>query len=146
MADLASRTADMPMAGRTHGQHAVPATFGYKVAVWIDELLRHVERLQQAAPRLFVAMLGGGAGTFASLGKNGPPVQAGIGRQLGFGTMAVPSRALAGVSCRRHRLTENPGSTAPRLCVSAVSLPFSRWAWGPSLDLDTGAEGTKTVS
>src|SRR5215468_1506134 len=54
--------------GRTHGQHAVPATFGYKVAVWIDELLRHVERLQQAAPRLFVAMLGGGAGTFASLG------------------------------------------------------------------------------
>ena len=44
----------MPMAGRTHGQHAVPATFGYKVAVWIDELLRHVERLQQLAPRLFV--------------------------------------------------------------------------------------------
>ncbi len=35
----ATRTADMPMAGRTHGQHAVPATFGYKVAVWIDELL-----------------------------------------------------------------------------------------------------------
>src|SRR6185295_17508209 len=50
------------MAGRTHGQHAVPATFGYKVAVWIDELMRHVERLQQAAPRLFVAMLCGGAG------------------------------------------------------------------------------------
>jgi len=94
MAELAERGADMPMAGRTHGQHAVPATFGYKVAVWIDELLRHVDRLQQAAPRLFVAMLGGGAGTFASLGKRGPPVQAGIGRQLGFGTMAVPSRAL----------------------------------------------------
>ncbi|MBX3501498.1 MAG: adenylosuccinate lyase family protein [Alphaproteobacteria bacterium] len=94
MADLAERTADMPMAGRTHGQHAVPATFGYKVAVWIDELLRHVERLQQAAPRLFVAMLGGGAGTFASLGRMGPPVQQGIGRQLGFGSMTVPSRAL----------------------------------------------------
>ena len=84
MADLAERGADMPMPGRTHGQHAVPATFGYKVAVWIDELLRHVERLRQAAPRLFVAMLGGGAGTFASLGKQGPPVQAGIGRQLGL--------------------------------------------------------------
>jgi 3-carboxy-cis,cis-muconate cycloisomerase len=82
------------MAGRTHGQHAVPATFGYKVAVWIDELLRHVERLRQAAPRLFVAMLGGGAGTWASLGKQGPPVQAAIGRLLGFGSMTVPSRAL----------------------------------------------------
>src|SRR5438132_1369260 len=61
-ADLAERGADMPIAGRTHGQHAVPATFGYKPAVWIDELLRHIERLQQAAPRIFVAMWGGGAG------------------------------------------------------------------------------------
>jgi adenylosuccinate lyase len=94
MADLAERGAAMPIAGRTHGQHAVPATFGYKVAVWIDELLRHVERLRQAAPRLFVAMLGGGAGTFASLGKNGPLVQAGIARHLGLSSMQVPSRAL----------------------------------------------------
>ena len=94
MADLAERGADMPLPGRTHGQHAVPATFGYKVAVWIDELARHVERLEQAAPRIFVAMLGGGAGTFASLGKDGPPVQAGIGRHLGFGSMVVPSRAI----------------------------------------------------
>jgi adenylosuccinate lyase len=94
MADLAERGAEMPIAARTHGQHAVPATFGYKIAVWIDELLRHVERLRQAAPRLFVAMLGGGAGTFASLGKLGPRVQAGIGKHLGMGSMAVPSRAL----------------------------------------------------
>src|SRR5438093_1288470 len=93
-ADLAERGADMPIAGRTHGQHAVPATFGYKPAVWIDELLRHVERLHQAAPRIFVAMLGGGAGTFASLGQDGPAVQAGIARQLGMQPMTVPSRAL----------------------------------------------------
>ncbi len=93
-ADLAERGADMPIAGRTHGQHAVPATFGYKVAVWIDELIRHVERLNQLAPRLFVAMLGGGAGTFASLGDNGPKVQAGIARRLGFGSMTVPSRVI----------------------------------------------------
>jgi 3-carboxy-cis,cis-muconate cycloisomerase len=93
-ADLAERGADMPIAGRTHGQHAVPATFGYKAAVWIDELLRHVERLQQAAPRLFVAMLGGGAGTYASLGKEGPPVQEGIARRLGFGSMKVPARTI----------------------------------------------------
>jgi 3-carboxy-cis,cis-muconate cycloisomerase len=94
MADLAERGADMVLPGRTHGQHAVPATFGYKVAVWIDEMLRHVERLRQVAPRLFVSMLGGGAGTFASLGKQGPSVQAGIGRQLGLVSMTLPSRAL----------------------------------------------------
>jgi 3-carboxy-cis,cis-muconate cycloisomerase len=94
LAELADRGAEMPIAGRTHGQHAVPATFGYKIAVWIDELLRHVERLEQAAPRLFLAMLGGGAGTFASLGKLGPLVQAGIGKHLAMGSMNVPSRAL----------------------------------------------------
>ena len=85
MADLAERGADMPMPGRTHGQHAVPGTFGYKVAVWIDELLRHVERLRQAAPRLFVAMLGAALGRLPRWANRGPPVQAGIGRQLGFG-------------------------------------------------------------
>src|SRR5262252_572819 len=47
-ADLAEQGADMPIAGRTHGQHAVPATFGYKVAVWIDELIRHTERFREA--------------------------------------------------------------------------------------------------
>jgi 3-carboxy-cis,cis-muconate cycloisomerase len=94
MADLAERGAEMPIAGRTHGQHAVPATFGYKPAVWIDEMLRHVERFRQAAPRIFVAMLGGGAGTFASLGADGPKVQAGIGRRLGMLPMTVPARTI----------------------------------------------------
>lgn len=94
MADLAERGAEMPIAGRTHGQHAVPATFGYKPAVWIDEMIRHVERLRQIAPRLFVAMLGGGAGTFASLGAQGPAVQAGIGKALGMLPMRVPARTI----------------------------------------------------
>src|ERR1700746_1583942 len=94
MADLAQRGAEMPIAGRTHGQPAVPATFGYKPAVWIDEMIRHVERLQQAAPRLFVAMLGGGAGTFASLGAQGPAVQAAMGKHLGMEPMRVPSRTI----------------------------------------------------
>src|ERR1700751_4471836 len=94
MAELAERGADMPIAGRTHGQHALPATFGYKPAVWIDEMLRHVERFRQAAPRLFVAMLGGGAGTFASLGEQGPAVQAGMGKHLGMLPMRVPARTL----------------------------------------------------
>jgi len=94
MADLAERGAEMPIAGRTHGQHAVPATFGYKPAVWIDEMIRHGERLRQVAPRLFVAMLGGGAGTFASLGAQGPAVQAGIGKILGMPSMPVPARTI----------------------------------------------------
>ena len=93
MADLAERSKDMTLPGRTHGQHAVPATFGLKVATWIDELIRHLERLQAAAPRIFVAMLGGGAGTVASFGDHGLAVQAAMARQLDMTPMAVPSRA-----------------------------------------------------
>jgi 3-carboxy-cis,cis-muconate cycloisomerase len=94
MADLAERGADMPIAGRTHGQHALPATFGYKPTVWIDEMIRHVERFRQLAPRLFFAMLGGGAGTFASLGAQGPAVQSGMGKHLGMEPMRVPARTI----------------------------------------------------
>lgn len=94
MAGLAERGADMVIAARTHGQHAVPATFGFKVAAWIDELLRHLERLRAAEPRIFVAMLGGAAGTFASLGATGPAVQKGVAAYLGMTPMAVPSRAI----------------------------------------------------
>ncbi|WP_062213655.1 adenylosuccinate lyase family protein [Streptomyces sp. NBRC 109706] len=94
LADLAERGADLPMAGRTHGQHAVPITFGLKVASWIDEIDRHVERLWQLRPRLTMAILGGAAGTFASFGDRGPELQAAVADRLGLTPMAVPSRAV----------------------------------------------------
>ncbi len=92
LAPLAERHADVPCAGRTHGQHAVPATFGYKVGAWIDELCRHVERLRDAEPRVFVAMLGGAAGTLASFGAPGLAVQEGMARHLDLLPMPVPGR------------------------------------------------------
>jgi 3-carboxy-cis,cis-muconate cycloisomerase len=94
-ADLAENGADVMLAGRTHGQHAVPITFGFKVAVWIDELSRHVTRLRRAADHAFRAMTGGAAGTFAGLGSDGPAVQAGVARRLGLGPMTVPARSIA---------------------------------------------------
>ena len=40
------------MAGRTHGMQALPTTFGFKVAVWLDEFIRHLDRLDAITPRL----------------------------------------------------------------------------------------------
>src|SRR6202023_520934 len=93
-AALAERGAEMAMAGRTHGQHAVPATFGYKVAVWVDELGRHVDRLQGCEGRVFVAMLGGGAGTLASLGELGLATQEKMAAHLGMAPMRLPARTI----------------------------------------------------
>ena len=92
MAGLAETWADAALPGRTHGQHAVPTTFGAKVAVWIDEMARHVERLRGLEGRTFVAMLGGAAGTLASFGEHGFRVQERLAERLGLGSMPVPSR------------------------------------------------------
>jgi 3-carboxy-cis,cis-muconate cycloisomerase len=95
MAELAERSADMVIAARTHGQHAVPTTFGFKVAVWLDELARHVVRLTELEPRLFVAIMGGAAGTFASLGDRARELQQEVARRLGLFAMEVPARSIA---------------------------------------------------
>ncbi len=94
LADLAERTKDVLLPGRTHGQHALPATFGFKVAVWIDELSRHADRLVGAESRVFVAMLGGGAGTLASLGELGLPTQERMAARLGMRPMPLPARTI----------------------------------------------------
>src|SRR5271166_2753206 len=68
LAALARRYRDTPMAGRTHLQHALPVTLGYKAAVWLVALDRHADRLRELRPRVLMAQFGGAAGTLASLG------------------------------------------------------------------------------
>jgi 3-carboxy-cis,cis-muconate cycloisomerase len=85
--DLAETYRDTPMAGRTHLQHALPITFGYKAAVWMSALMRHRERLVQLRPRVLVLQFSGASGTLASLGEHGLAVQAALAAELG---LAVP--------------------------------------------------------
>ena len=84
LAALARRHRDTVQAGRTHGQQALPITFGYKVAVWVAEIDRHLERLAQLAPRVFRGQLAGAVGTLASLGENGLELQALFCADLGL--------------------------------------------------------------
>lgn len=94
LAELADKSKDMALPGRTHGQHAVPATYGLKVAIWIDEFARHTERLRQCEPRVFQALLGGAAGTVASFGDEGLDVQARMAAHLDMPAMQVPARSI----------------------------------------------------
>ena len=75
------------MVGRTHGQQALPVTYGYKLAVWVDEIDRHLERAAEAEKRLFVGNLTGAVGTMASFGDDGIEMQA---RALGLLGLAAP--------------------------------------------------------
>ncbi|KAF3937775.1 hypothetical protein ABW19_dt0204948 [Dactylella cylindrospora] len=67
---LSKEYRDTPMAGRTHLQHALPCTFGYKCAVYLSGLLRHAERLTEIEKRCLLIQFGGAAGTLASLGND----------------------------------------------------------------------------
>ena len=69
--------------GRTHGQHALPMTFGFKVAGWIDELDRDRQRLNERLGPSFVAVLGGAIGTDAAMGRQGPGGRAAPRRATG---------------------------------------------------------------
>lgn len=61
--------------GRTHGQHAVPTTYGMKFAIWLDEIQRQIDRIEQAKDRLLVGQMSGAVGTMASFGEKGMEIQ-----------------------------------------------------------------------
>ena len=78
------------MAGRTHLQHALPVTFGYKAAVWLGMVKRHRQRLAELKPRALVGQFAGAAGTLASLGDKGLAVHDALMEELGLGKPTVP--------------------------------------------------------
>lgn len=79
------------MAGRTHLQHALPVTFGYKCAVYLSSIQRHYERLNELEPRCLLIQFGGAAGTLASLGSDGAgiAVRAALAEELSLGNPPI---------------------------------------------------------
>jgi adenylosuccinate lyase len=74
--DLAARHRSTPMAARTHGQQALPTTFGLKVVIWVTEVRRHIERLKCVSEKITAGQLGGAVGTMAALGPRAMEVAA----------------------------------------------------------------------
>jgi 3-carboxy-cis,cis-muconate cycloisomerase len=89
LAEVTRRHRATPMAGRTHGQHAVPITFGFKTAVWLAEVDRHRERLAESRKRVLVGQFSGAVGTMAALGEVGVDVQRALLEELGLGVPVI---------------------------------------------------------
>lgn len=81
---LVQQHGDALMCGRTHGQPGAPITFGWKVASWIDEIGRHLDRLGESLPRWSVGQLGGGLGTLVAYGERGLEVRKRFCAELGL--------------------------------------------------------------
>lgn len=87
--ELCERYADTPMMGRTHNIQALPITFGYKAAIWADELQRSIERLDQSRERVLVLQLSGAVGSMVSFGENGDAIQARMAEELGLSVPGI---------------------------------------------------------
>ena len=93
LAGLAESGAEMLCAGRTNHRHGLPITFGFKAAAWIEEFLRHRQRLEGAEPRVFAALWGGALGAMHASGAQGVALNQRLSARLGLTPLAVPSRA-----------------------------------------------------
>jgi 3-carboxy-cis,cis-muconate cycloisomerase len=82
LATLANEHRKTPIVARTWTQQALPTTFGFIVAGWLDAILRHRQRLHESRPGILTLQFGGAVGTLAALGPNGPKVAQALAQEL----------------------------------------------------------------
>lgn len=119
LAGLASTHRLTPMTARTHFVQALPTTFGFKAAVWLDEVLRHVERLREIRPRVLTGNVNGAVGTAASLGDVGRAVEERTLAELG---LAVPTISWQSSRDRISELAQALGLVSATLGKIATEL------------------------
>jgi adenylosuccinate lyase len=80
------------MIGRTHGQHALPITLGFKFAVWGYEVNRHLQRLDECKKRVLAGKVSGAVGTQAGLGEHALEIQALVMKRLGLSAAEISTQ------------------------------------------------------
>ena len=86
---------DTIMIGRTHGQYALPITFGLKVANYALEVHRHQQRIAEAKKRILVGKMSGAVGTGAGFGPKAIQIQQAVMEQLELGIEEGPTQIVA---------------------------------------------------
>ncbi|MBN1682301.1 adenylosuccinate lyase [Candidatus Bathyarchaeota archaeon] len=80
--------------GRTHGQHALPMTYGMKFALWASEISRHLDRLAEIKKRVLVGKMNGAIGTMASFGEKGFEIQRITMERLGLEPVLISNQII----------------------------------------------------
>jgi len=94
LSELTLRTRDIKCIGRTHGQHAIPMSFGFKAGVWAMEMRRHQTRLIEIRERVEVGKMSGAVGTGAAFGENSIEFEKRAMDILGLGTEEISSQVV----------------------------------------------------
>ena len=122
MASLAQTHRATLQAGRTHGQHALPITFGLKVAGWHAEIERHRRRLHEAAEADLVAQMGGAVGSFSAMEGKGQEVQQRLAQVLGLRDGGIPARSMVDRIAHFGSLLALMGNTIEKIAREVVFM------------------------
>ena len=125
LARLARKHRATPMAGRTHGQQALPITFGFKVAIWLAELGRCQQRLAQASERALVGQFGGAVGTLAGMAEgdvDAVAVQRALMRELGLGVPSIAWHTSRDSMVECAVVMGMPGALCGRIAKEIIEL------------------------
>jgi adenylosuccinate lyase len=90
--EKAERYKRIIMIGRTHGQHALPITLGFKFAVWTREIARHIQRLKECKKRVLVGKMSGAVGTQAGFGPKAMKIQQLVMEKLGISPAEISTQ------------------------------------------------------
>ena len=92
--DKAKQHKETVCIGRTHGQHALPTTYGLKFAIYASEVDRHIQRLKECRERILVGQMTGAVGTQAGFGRNGIRIQELVMKDLGLNSVLVSNQVI----------------------------------------------------
>jgi len=112
LASLTEKYRATPLAARTWMQQALPTTFGFIVAGWLDAILRHRSRLSDLRARNLTLQFGGAVGTLAALSGRGPAVAKALAEELRLPLPSIPWHT------HRDRIAEI--ATALGLCTGTL--------------------------
>ncbi len=80
--------------GRTHGQHAIPTTYGMRFGVWAYEISRHLDRISEVLDRISYGKMSGAVGTMASFGDKGIEIQKSVMAKLGLKSSFITNQVI----------------------------------------------------
>lgn len=89
---LAKKHKNTIMVGRTHGQFALPITFGLKLSVFAMEVQRHIQRLEEAEKRICVGKMSGAVGSYAGFGEKAFKIEEKVMKKLNLGIESASSQ------------------------------------------------------
>lgn len=92
--DKAKQHKETVCVGRTHGQHALPTTYGLKFAIYASEVGRHIQRLKECRGRILVGQMTGAVGTQAGFGREGIRIQELVMKDLGLNSVLVSNQVI----------------------------------------------------